>query len=262
MTTPATRAVITALPAAALAILAAMPLGAQPTPADTAPGRWIQPGDSLLRGARLTLGTARYRLTAYRDGDEMNVGRILDELRVDSADGRPRLVRVQRLERGTQRLIDSTWTDLATLTPQRHRSEQPQRRIGIDFSGRKIRATVGQPDAVPAVIDTTLQRPVFDSGNWDLLLRALPLAPGLRVRFLVYDTDAGVHEYRLAVTGTAPIQGEPAYIVRFALSRTSEAYVWVSVATGTLLQMETMVAGSTLLRQVRVTEAGEPPSRW
>jgi hypothetical protein len=111
------------------------------------------------------------------------------------------------------------------------------------------------PGAVPAVIDTTLQRAVFDSGNWDLLLRALPLEKGLRVRFLVYDTDAGVHEYRLAVTGTATILGEDAYIVRFALSRTSEAYVWVSTATRELLQMETMLAGNMLLRQVRQREA-------
>lgn len=237
-----------------LSMTSTLPAVAQTTPADTNAGRWIMPGDSLLRGARVTTGTSRYLLTAYKDGDEFNVGRIQDQISVDTVDGAARLVRVQRLERGTQRVIDSTWTDFATLTPRRHRSEQPQRRIGIDFIGKKIKATIGQPGAVPAVIDTTLKLPVFDSGNWDLLLRALPLEKGLRVRFLVYDTDAGVHEYRLAVTGTAQILGEEAFIVRFALSRTSEAYVWVSTATRDFLQMETMVAGSTLLRQVRVRE--------
>jgi hypothetical protein len=229
--------------------------GAQAAPVDSNPGKWIAPGDSLLRGARVSTGTFRYLLTAFKDGDEFNVGRIQDEIAVDTVDGTLLLRRVQRLERGTQRLIDSTLTDFATLMPRRHRSEQPQRRIGIDFTGRKIKATIGMPGAVPAVIDTTLQRAVFDSGNWDLLLRALPLEKGLRVRFLVYDTDAGVHEYRLAVTGTATILGEDAYIVRFALSRTSEAYVWVSTATRELLQMETMLAGNTLLRQVRQREA-------
>jgi hypothetical protein len=227
---------------------------AQTAPADTNPGKWILPGDSLLRGSRVALGTFRYALSAYKDGDEFNVGRIQDQISVDTADGVARLVRVQRLERGTQRVIDSTWTDFATLMPRRHRSEQPQRRIGIDFAGKKIRATIGQPGAVPAVIDTTLKLAAFDSGNWDLLLRALPLEKGLRVRFLVYDIDAGVHEYRLAVTGTTQIQGEEAYIVRFALSRTSEAFVWVSTATREFLQMETMIAANTLLRQVRLRE--------
>ncbi|MBY0492283.1 MAG: hypothetical protein K2R93_20755 [Gemmatimonadaceae bacterium] len=237
-----------------LCALVAAEMSAQAAPADTNPGKWIMPGDSLLRGARVATGTFRYLLTAYKDGDEFNVGRIQDQISVDTADGAVRLVRVQRLERGTQRVIDSTWTDFATLMPRRHRSEQPQRRIGIDFAGKKIKATIGQPGAVPAVIDTTLKLAVFDSGNWDLLLRALPLEKGLRVRFLVYDTDAGVHEYRLAVTGTAQIQGEEAYIVRFALSRTSEAFVWMSTTTREFLQMETMLAGNTLLRQVRVRE--------
>ncbi len=232
--------------------------GAQAAPVDSSPGKWISPGDSLVRGARVATGTFRYALTAFREGDEFNVGRIQDEVRVDSSEGAPRFVRVQRLERGTQRLIDSTWTDLATMTPQRHRSEQPNRRVGIDFTGKKIKATIGQPGAVPAVIDTTLQRVVFDSGNWDLLLRALPLAKGLRVRFLVYDTEAGVHEYRFAVTGTATILGEEAHVVRFTLSRTSESYVWVGATTGELLQMETMLAGNTLLRHVRLRE---PASR-
>lgn len=235
--------------------LCASALSAQATPPDSNPGKWVAPGDSTLKGSRVATGTSRYMLTAFKDGDEFNVGRIQDEIAVDTVDGVMTLRRVQRLERGTQRLLDSTWTDYVTLMPKRHRSDQPQRRIGIDFNGKKIKATIGMPGAVPAVIDTTLQRPAFDSGNWDLLLRALPLEKGLRVRFLVYDTDAGAHEYRLAVTGTAQIQGEEAYIIRFSLSRTSEAYVWVSTQTRQLLQMETMVAGNTLLRQVRVREA-------
>ena len=199
-----TRRVVLARMVVGLTVLVGMSgvMAAQTAPADTNPGKWIMPGDSLLRGARVSIGTFHYLLTAYKDGDEFNVGRIQDQISVDTVDGAPRLVRVQRLERGTQRLIDSTWTDFATLMPKRHRSEQPQRRIGIDFIGKKIKATIGQPGAVPAVIDTTLKLAVFDSGNWDLLLRALPLEQGLRVRFLVYDTDAGVHEYRLAVTGT------------------------------------------------------------
>jgi hypothetical protein len=230
---------------------------AQSVPAaDTAsPGTWILPGDSLLKGSRVMTGTYRYSLTAYRDGDEFPIGRIQDEIKVDTVNGVPMLRRVQVLQRGTQRITDSTLTELSTMAPRVHKSEQPNRRIGIEFSGKKVKASIGQPDAVPVVIDTTAKAAMFDSGNWDLLLRALPLEKGLRVRFLVYDTDAGIHEYRLAVTGTATILGEESHIVTFTLSRSSDAIVWVGKTSGEVLQMETMVAGNTLLRQVRSRDA-------
>lgn len=214
--------------------------------------RFLQPGDSLLRGTRVATGTFRHTLTAYRDADEFPVGRIQDEIAIDTVNGMPRLRRVQTLQRGTQRIVDSSFTNANTLAPVWHHSEQPTRRITIDFAGRKVKALVGLPDASPAVIDTTVQRPPFDSGNWDLLLRALPLEKGLRVRFLVYDTDAGVHEYRFSVTGSTTVQGEEAHVVTFQLSRTSDAIVWVGKTSGAILQMETMLAGNTLLRQVRV----------
>lgn len=228
----------------------AMPPAATPPAAEVF--RFIQPGDSLLRGARVATGTFRYTLTAYRDADEFPVGRIQDEIAIDTVNGVPRLRRVQTLQRGTQRILDSSYTNAATLAPTWHQSEQPTRRITIEFGGRKVKAMVGMPGATPAVIDTTVQRPPFDSGNWDLLLRALPLEKGLRVRFLVYDTDAGVHEYRFAVIGSTTVQGEEAHVVTFQLSRTSDAIVWVGKTSGQILQMETMLAGNTLLRQVRV----------
>lgn len=248
------------LVAGSVVVLRAATLPAQVAPSADSLGRWILPGDTLLRGTRLPVGTVRYQLTAYRDGDEFNVGRLQDELAVDTVNGSPVLRRVQLLQRGPQRILDSSRTELATLRPLWHRSEQPQRRIGLDFAGPKIKATVGMPEATPAVIDTTLQRPPFDSSNWDLVLRALPLTKGLRVRVLVYDTDAGAHEYRFAVGGTATILGEEAHIVTFTLSRTSEAMVWISTATHELLQMETMLAGNTLLRQVRLREPPRPPT--
>jgi hypothetical protein len=216
-------------------------------------GRWVFPGDSLLQSSRLTMGTTLYRITAYRDGDEYPIGQLRDVMAMDTVGGVPVLRRVQQQQRGMQRITDSSVTDFLSLAPRHHRSEQPTRRIQLDFSAKKVRASIGQPDATPAVFDTTFKQQPFDSANWDLLLRALPLAPGLKVRFLVYDTDAGVHEYRLAVKGTATILGEPAYVVIFTLSRSSDAVVWIGQQSGALLQMETMVAGNTLLRQTRTT---------
>jgi hypothetical protein len=212
----------------------------------------VVPGDSTLRGERISAGTARFALTAYRDADEIPVGRLTDEIRIDTVKGTVLVRRVQRLQRGTMELVDSTLTEQATLAPRWHRSLQPNRRIVLEFSGRKVKGSIGPQDVPPVPIDTTLPAPVFDSGNWDLFVRALPLAKDYAARFHVYDTDAGVREYHVAVTGSTTVQGEEAHVVLFTLGRGRESVVWIGKESRDLLQMETMLGPTTLLRQVRV----------
>lgn len=228
--------------------------GATPVAKPSAP--LVPPGDSALQGSRIAAGTARYALTMYRDADEIPVGRLTDEIRLDTvAETAPRSVllrRVQRLQRGTMELLDSTVTEVATLAPRWHRSLQPTRRLLLEFSGRRVKGSVGPVDVPPVPIDTTLPVPVFDSGNWDLFVRALPLAPGYAARFPVYDTDAGLREYQVEVTGSTTIQGEEAHVVLFTLGKGRESVVWIGTQSRELLQMETMLAPTTLLRQVRL----------
>lgn len=232
----------------------ALAQGATPVAKPAAP--LVPPGDSALHGSRIAAGTARYALTMYRDADEIPVGRLTDEIRLDTvAETAPRSVllrRVQRLQRGTMELLDSTVTEVATLAPRWHRSLQPTRRVLLEFSGRRVKGSVGPVDVPPVPIDTTLPVPVFDSGNWDLFVRALPLAPGYAARFPVYDTDAGLREYQVEVTGSTTIQGEEAHVVLFTLGKGRESVVWIGTQSRELLQMETMLAPTTLLRQVRL----------
>jgi outer membrane lipoprotein-sorting protein len=54
------------------------------------------------------------------------------------------------------------------------------------------------------------------------------------------------------VTGQTTIQGEAAHVVVLTLARNRESVVWVSAETGQVLQIETMLGETTLLRQVRV----------
>jgi hypothetical protein len=216
------------------------------------------PGDSLLQAGRLASSAVQYSLTLYRDADEIPVGRLSDEVRVETVNGTAMLRRIQRLQRGTTMLIDSSLTEVATLAPRMHRSVQPTRRVALEFSGRKVKGSLTPQDLPPVVIDTTLAEPAFDSGNWDLLLRALPLEKGLSVRFPVYDIDAGVREYRFAVTGSTTVQGEEAHVVLFTLARNRETVVWVGKQSGLVLQMETMLSETSLLRQVIVRQ---PPGR-
>jgi hypothetical protein len=74
----------------------------------------------------------------------------------------------------------------------------------------------------------------------------------------VYDVDAGLHQYHVAVTGRAVVQGEEAYVVIFTLARGRESVVWIGMTSGELLRMETMLDASTLLRQERVVPSGRP----
>lgn len=249
-----TRLVLSCCVSALLLPAGPMSLRAQVVPAAaTGPvPRMILPGDSTLKGDRLVPGTARYALTMFRDADEIPVGRLTDELRVEVVSGVPMLRRVQQLQRGTQQLIDSSVTEVRTLAPRQHRSVQPTRRIALEFTGRRVKGQLAPQDVPSVPIDTTLAIAAFDSGNWDLLLRALPLEPGMAVRFPVYDLDAGLREYRLAVTGSTTVQGEEAHVVIFTLARGRESVVWVGKQSGLVLQMETMLGATTLLRQVRV----------
>lgn len=222
------------------------------------PSRRIVPGDTALRPSGIHVDTLTYTLTGYRDGDEIPVGTIVD-MTTREGDASPMIRRVLTVKRGTALLIDSTVTDAKTLAPRQHRSVQPQRILRIDIVGVRVRGTIGPVDAPGVAIDTTLSFPIFDSGNWDLIVRAMPLAPDFATIFRVYDLENGMHDYVVRVIGSTTMYGEPAHVVLFRLGAGSEATVWIGANTRRLLQVETPVGPTTLLRQsLRVTDARSP----
>jgi hypothetical protein len=240
-------------PLAVCALLGAASVGAQ-----QAPPRLVLPGDTLLDGGRLHAATVRYTLTAWQGAASLPLGRITDRQWRDSSATGVVVRRVLVVERGGVQVADSTATDARTLAPRRHVALQPTRRFALAFSGRRVKGTVA-PEGFPGVpVDTLLPTPFFDAGSWDLVLRALPLAPGVRVQLPVYDLEGGVHPVELAVTGRATVQGEAAHVVVFTLAANRESTVWIGVASGRLLRMETLVGG-VLLEQRLVAEPGEAP---
>jgi len=212
----------------------------------------IVPGDSVLGRSWRTADSVRYALTMFRDADEIPVGQLVDVWRPDTIGGVPVVVRVQRLQRSTVQLVDTTVTDQRTLAPRTRRSLQQNRRVLLEFNGARVKGSLAPLDAPPVPLDTTLRVAPFDAGNWELLLRALPLEKDFAARFPVYDLDGGLREYRVNVTGRTPVQGEDCHVVILTLARNRESVVWVSVATGQVVQIETMLGETTLLRQVRV----------
>ncbi|MBL0938768.1 MAG: hypothetical protein IBJ03_07725 [Gemmatimonadaceae bacterium] len=220
----------------------------QPAPAAVQP-RVVQPGDSSLRPLTAT-GATTYALTLFRDGDEVPVGRLLDTVRVDTVDGNAVYRRVLTTQRGTLRLIDSTDTDARTLSPRRRRTQQQERRVLLDFTGRRVKGSLAPQDVPSVPVDTTLPFAAFDAGNWDLVLRAMPLAAGYQAQFVVFDIDVGLRRYLVAVTGTTTLYGEPTWVVKLTLGRGRESIAWIGQNTGRLLQLETTISESTMLRQV------------
>jgi hypothetical protein len=212
----------------------------------------IVPGDSVLRRAWGSTDSVRYALTMFRDADEIPVGRMVDVWRLDTIGGIPVVVRVQRLQRGTVTLVDTTVTDQRTLAPRVRRSLQQNRRVLLEFNGARVKGSLAPLDAPPVPLDTTLRVAPFDAGSWELLLRALPLEKDFAARFPVYDLDGGLREYRIQVTGRTAVQGEDCHVVILTLARNRESVVWVSVDTGQVVQIETMLGETTMLRQVRV----------
>ena len=217
----------------------------------------VVPGDSTLRAQRLAAGTQVFALTLFRDGDEIPVGRLRDVLVHDSTASVPMLRRTLTTERGTLQLTDSTDSAELGLAPLRRRSQQQNRRVLLEFSGRRVRGSLAPQDVPGVPIDTTLPVAAFDAGNWDLVLRALPLTVGYTAQFAAYDVDAGVRRYQVQVTGQTTLHGEAAWVVKLVIGRGRESYVWIGKETARLLQLETMLNESTMLRQVLVPAATE-----
>lgn len=214
--------------------------------------RLLRPGDAAFDSRHLQTDTTQYRLVLFREGSQFPVGQLIDEMRRDSSTQGVWLRRVQRVQRGSMQLIDSSVTDAGTLAPRSHASLQPTRRVALEFTGRRVRGRVGPVDAPTVPFDTVLPLPVFDAGNWDLLVRALPLAKGYAARLAVFDVDGGLRAYQIRVTGRTEVQGEDAHVVILTLARGRESVVWVGATSGRILRIETMLNATTMLLQERV----------
>ena len=77
----------------------------------------------------------------------------------------------------------------------------------------------------------------------------MPLAHDYSAVFRVYDLETGLHDYIVRVIGMTTLMGEPTHIVLFQLGGKQEVTVWIGATTRRLLQVETPLGPTTLLRQ-------------
>lgn len=207
------------------------------------------PGASNLEPTRIRFGTLEYVLSILREGEEQIIGSITDEILPIRGDD-PVIKRVQTIRRSGGVNIDSTVTDAQTLAPRWHYGVQAQRIVFLEFDGARVRGSITPKTGAARMIDTTLADAVFDSSNWDLAVRALPLEEGDAAIIQVYDVEQQLHRYGVRVADRE-LRGKSFIVhVIVQLGRNNEAHVWFDDVTRTLLRIETPVQPGVILRQV------------
>lgn len=207
------------------------------------------PGAANIEPTRIRFGTLEYVLSILREGEEQIIGSVIDEILPVRGDD-PVIKRVQTVRRSGGVNVDSTVSDAQTLAPRWHYGVQPQRIVFLEFDGTRVRGTVTPRTGTQRMIDTTLSDAAFDSSNWDLAVRALPLEEGDAAIVQVYDVDQQLHRYGVRVADRE-LRGK-SYILHVIvqLGRNNEAHVWFDDVTRTLLRIETPIQPGVVLRQV------------
>ena len=207
------------------------------------------PGSAGIEPTRIRYGTMEYTLTIVRGDEEESIGVVRDEI-MPIRGNDPVLRRVFMLSRAGELLIDSTFTDLETLAPLWHRSVQPKRTIDFEMSGKRVKGVIAPTGSAAKTIDTTLADLAFDSSNWDLVVRALPLENGDAAVLSMYDVDRNLQRYTVRVVDRQ-VKGKTDVIhVTLDMGRGSETHAWFDDKTRVLLRLETRLGPDAVLRQV------------
>ena len=188
--------------------------------------RVIAAGDSIVRGDLIARATVRKRMVLVRGDSEHVVGWLTQTIGRSRWSGRRALLSVQTFADtgGVITTTDSAWAEPQHLRPLAQRSHGSHREMRLDFHGDSVTGQVLPDSGGSAAIAADPGLPVFDANTVDLVIAALPLAPGFRAKLptYIYEEGGGVwYEITAVRSDTATIAGE-------------RRAVWlVSVTTGT-----------------------------
>jgi hypothetical protein len=162
-----------------------------------------------------------------RNGQEQEIGRLDDEVKLTQLDGKPALVRVQNVDGPTGQMTDTAVADPNTLAPRWHSSHAEHRNLHIEFARGRVTGTY--KDAADPSFDINQQvgDSLFDSNMLDVLISALPLAENYKGRMMVYLYEAGgATPVEVAVTGSETVGGTDTWITAVTIgARTARYYV-------------------------------------
>jgi hypothetical protein len=173
----------------------------------------VRPGDAAIDARRVHTGSWEVRYFRVADGTETEIGTMTQELDEVAHRAVRALRSVQRFTTGQGSGADTSIHALPTLAPLYHGSAHPGRTLSLAFGDGVVTGRMTRAGDPAQDVRHALAAPVFDSNALEIVLGALPLAPGYAARFAMYSFEkAGEIRYEIAVrgAGTAQVGGHTA----------------------------------------------------
>lgn len=240
-----------------------------------APATDVVAGTTLRVAVPARPDTIVYKRITTRDGVDSASGfRSVVVQGTKARDGSPLLQVVQRFPAGAGFIVDTAIGDGRSLNAVAHYSHQPARVMRFKFSGGNAEgeieetagpagsagssgATVEAPPAVEAVKDV-LGGPIFDSNVIEMVVAAMPLAPGFRVDAPFFIHERGgrvVMPVAVKERATLPFDAHglrDVWVVMVGVPG-APATIWVDSATRAVLRVQYDIAS----RRMRMTDERE-----
>lgn len=168
-------------------------------------------GSPLVKPERLARATERYEIATASGGQEQVVGSYVVAIQETSG----YLLVTQETRLGPMVIVDSAWTNPATLVPSRQVSYGPAGRSELRFSASRVSGSRQGPNGDPVAVSVETPAPVFSGSLGQLMLRTLPLSDGFVATFPIYLDPIGMLEARVEVLGREAPAGtaDPARMV-------------------------------------------------
>jgi hypothetical protein len=201
-----------------LTLILTGPLSAQAPAAPPAP----VPPPAKLAASQVTPYHHVFRMISVQ-GDTLGV---LDDqvVRGNDAQGQPIIIRIQNITGLTGESLDSAIADATTLSPRHHSRHSPKRELRIDFDRTRVTGELID-DGHTRPVSQEVVEGVFDSNMLDVLIGALPLAPGYSGRVMVYIYEAGgAIPMDVSVRGSQDLKGTDTWVTGVTLGRTTVVY--------------------------------------
>lgn len=224
-------------------------------------GSPVVPGIAVAARVRPGPDTVVYDRRVTRDGQTAGAGSRTVVLRVIPGRGTPALLEVeQRFPGGGGTIVDTAVAELETFRAVAHRSHQPARTMRFAFHATRATGVVTSASTLrPERVSQEIGGPVFDSNLLELVIAALPLAPGFTAElpFFIYERGGRV-PMSVAVRERAPagfpfLGTRDAWVVLVSVPG-APATIWVDARTRAVLRARYDIAGrNTSFTDERVT---------
>lgn len=155
--------------------------------------------------------------------------------RVVQDHGAPALFRVSHFKSPNAEVTDSDMTRGSGLVPVWEVSHQTSKVMRLTFDGRRVTGEVAPVGKAKETINQAMAVPPFNSSDLELLVGALPLAPGYRALVATYEYESnGLRLDTLAVTG----RDKGSWIVRISRGDSGSFTMWVDATSKHVAKME------------------------